>query len=138
MTILLGAYGLNNTLESSRASFAVQSIDMHPDWNPHGDSFDADIAVLVLESQVTFNTNIQSICLALPESNAAVINKGFVDGYGKSENETKVHENIPKIIETPIHNNLDCFYKNYLLAKLSSRRTFCGGTGNGTGVCNRS
>ena len=136
MIVLVGVYDLNNHFEAGRASFGIQSINMHPDWNPHADSFDADIAVLVLENQVTFSATIQPICLPILSSNVAAINKGFVVGYGKSEDETKLHENIPKIIETPIHKNEDCFYKNYLLAKLSSRRTFCGGTGNGTGVCN--
>ena len=57
--------------------------------------------------------------------------KSFIELYKK-----KIHENIPKILETPIHKNEDCFLKNYVLAKLSSKRTFCGGTGTGTGVCN--
>jgi secreted trypsin-like serine protease len=134
MIVLLGVYDLNNHFEAGRSVFSVQSINMHPDWNPHAESFDADITVLVLESEVVFTTLIQPICL--PDSNVTAINKGVVIGYGKSEDETKVHENIPKIIDIPIHRNEDCFLNNYLLAKLSSRRTFCGGTGTGVGVCN--
>ena len=64
------------------------------------------------------------------------LNDGFVVGFGKSEDETKIHENIPKILETPIHKNEDCFLTNKELTSLSSRRTFCAGSGNGTGVCN--
>ncbi|XP_070493066.1 uncharacterized protein [Chironomus tepperi] len=134
MLVLLGVYNLNNHYEPGRGIFSVQSINMHPDWNPHAESFDADITVLVLENEVIFGTNIQPICL--PNSNITAVEIGFVVGYGKSEDDTKVHENIPKIIEVPIHKNEDCFLNNYLLAKLSSRRTFCGGTGTGIGVCN--
>jgi len=71
----------------------------------------------------------------MPNSNVAAIKTGIVVGFGRSEDETKVHENIPKMLETPIHSNEDCFLHNYLLVKLSSRRTFCGGTGTGIGVC---
>ncbi|KAL7013282.1 hypothetical protein ACKWTF_015318 [Chironomus riparius] len=133
MLVLLGVYDLNNPYEAGRGIFSVQSINMHPDWNPQAESFDADITVLVLENEVTFGSNIQPVCL---DSNITDIKRGYVVGYGKSEDDTKVHENIPKIIEVPIHKNEDCFLNDYLLAKLSSRRTFCGGTGTGIGVCN--
>jgi len=89
--------------------------------------------VLVLESEVIFNKYIQPICM--PNSNSVVIKTGIVVGFGKSEDETKVHENIPKLLETPIHSNEDCFFDYPSLVTLSSRRTFCGGTGNGFGVC---
>lgn len=104
---------------------------MHPDWNPNIESFDADIAVLVLANDVAFSATVQPICLTKSQA----ITNGFVVGYGKSEDTTKAHENIPKILKTPIYKNDDCFLKNYLLATLSSKRTFCGGTGTGTGVC---
>ena len=137
MIVLLGAYDLKNSYEAGRSSTSVQSINMHPDWNPNSESFDADIAVLVLENQVLFSSTIQPICgIRNQNSNIARIKKGFVVGYGRSEDKSKVHENIPKIIETPIHTNENCFLENHSLIKLSSSRTFCGGTGNGTGVCN--
>ena len=63
------------------------------------------------------------------------ISSGVVIGYGKSEDETKVHENIPKILDTPIHTNEHCFLEHQSLLKISSKRTFCGGSGTGTGVC---
>jgi len=90
----------------------------------------------VLEKEVTFNEHIQPICLIVSNSNTASITIGSVVGYGKSEDESKIHENIPKILATPIHNNNDCFAKDEGLASISSGRTFCGGTGTGVGVCN--
>ncbi|XP_070501523.1 uncharacterized protein [Chironomus tepperi] len=129
--VRLGTYDLDKKVEVGRASHAVQSINMHPDWNTLTESYDADIAVLVLDTEVTFGGYIQPICLV----RASSASTGVVVGYGKSEDGSKDHENIPKIIQTPIHSNEDCFLNNYLLAKLSSRRTFCGGTGTGSGVC---
>lgn len=68
-------------------------------------------------------------------SNAAAIRIGLVVGYGKSENQLKIHEETPKIIEVPIHENEDCFLQFPDLARISSKKTFCGGHANGTGVC---
>ncbi|XP_070505173.1 uncharacterized protein [Chironomus tepperi] len=132
--VQLGAYDLDRKIEVGRFPYAVQSINVHPDWNTLTQAYDADIAVLVLDSEVTFSGYIQPICLvqALTATSAST---GVVVGYGKSEDVTKKHENIPKILEMPIHSNEDCFLKNYLLATLSSKRTFCGGTGAGVGVC---
>lgn len=47
----------------------------------------------------------------------------------------KTLEELPKIINIPIHSNDDCFFEFPDLLKISSRRTFCGGTGAGNGVC---
>ncbi|XP_070501791.1 serine protease gd-like [Chironomus tepperi] len=129
--VRLGIYDLDKKVEVGRASHAVQSINVHPDWNTLTQAFDADIAVLVLDIEVTFSGFIQPICLV----QASSASTGVVVGYGKSEDGTKKHENIPKILETPIHSNEDCFLNNFLLAKLSSKRTFCGGTGTRIGVC---
>ncbi|KAL7013230.1 hypothetical protein ACKWTF_015278 [Chironomus riparius] len=63
------------------------------------------------------------------------ITTGVVVGYGKSEDETKIHETIPKVIATPIHTNEHCFLEYSNLVKISSKRTFCGGSGTGVGVC---
>jgi secreted trypsin-like serine protease len=69
-------------------------------------------------------------------SNIEYLTNGFVVGFGKSEDESKFHENIPKVLGTPIHRNDDCFLANHELASISSKRTFCAGSGNGEGVCN--
>jgi secreted trypsin-like serine protease len=69
-------------------------------------------------------------------SNIEYLTNGFVVGFGKSEDETKSHENIPKILGTPIHTNENCFLANRELVLLSSKRTFCAGSGTGVGVCN--
>lgn len=111
----------------------VQKIHIHNNWNPKTVAFDSDIAVLVLERKITFDNYIQPICMG---SNIEFLTNGFVVGFGKSEDESKTHENIPKVLGTPIHKNEDCFLTNNDLVLLSSKKTFCAGTGNGQGVCN--
>jgi len=134
--VLLGVYDLDKPFEAGRTSYAVQSVNLHPDWNVHTEAFDADIAVLVLDNEVYFNNYIQPVCITLPNTNIAAVTKAVVVGYGKSEDSTKVHENIPKILDTPIHTHQECFAHNDVLKRISSGRTICGGTGNGVGVCN--
>ncbi|XP_070504887.1 serine protease gd-like [Chironomus tepperi] len=109
---------------------------IHPDWSTQTEAYNADIAVLILEQVVTFTQHIQPICLVISGIKIAKINDGLVVGYGKSEDESKNHENIPKVLETPIHSNSRCLGKYESLQRLSSGRRFCGGTGNGIGVCN--
>lgn len=134
LVVLLGAYDLDIIHEPGRSTFAVQKIEIHPDWLYQSDQYDADIAVLVLVGKVTFTNYIQPICLN-NKLNISSATRGVVVGYGKSEDRTKIHENKPRVIDTPIFENKDCFKKNIDLKTISSGRTFCGGDGNGTGVC---
>ncbi|KAL7013244.1 hypothetical protein ACKWTF_015292 [Chironomus riparius] len=135
ITVLLGVHRLKKKNEVGRFPYAVQSIHIHPDWNPHTDTYDADIAIMVLETEVTYSKYIQPICLMYINSTLAEHSEGVVVGYGKDGDPKKLHSIIPKSINLPIHKNQDCFLKNYELARYSSKRTFCGGAGNGTGVC---
>lgn len=133
---MLGAHDLSVPYEGGRYTAIIKKAVMHNDWHPHLEPFDADIAVLVLAHPVPFTQYIQPICLIQPNSPAYSVTVGAVVGFGKSEDEAKRHENIAKVLNTPIQNDLSCFRKFYLLARFSSERTFCGGTANGTGACN--
>ncbi|XP_070502735.1 uncharacterized protein [Chironomus tepperi] len=132
---LVGVYNLNNPFEIGRTPYAVQNVHVHPEWNYNAENYDADIAVLVLEAEVWLSKYIQPACIAHPDTNVVAIATGVVVGYGKSEDTTKIHENIPKVLEMPIHTNEDCFLNFTSLIRLSSKRTFCAGSGHGVGVC---
>ncbi|KAL7013231.1 hypothetical protein ACKWTF_015279 [Chironomus riparius] len=135
ITVLLGVHDFSKRHEVGRFPYAVQNVYIHPDWNPNTDTYDADIAIMVLETEVTYSKYIQPICLMYINSTLATKMEGVVVGYGKDGDPKKLHSIIPKSINLPIHKNEDCFLKNYELARYSSKRTFCGGAGNGTGVC---
>jgi len=131
----LGVYDFDDKLESSRIVSDINEIIIHSDWETETEKYDADISILKLTKEVQFTAFIQPICLIEPDSELITISSGIFVGYGISEDTSKSHENIPKIIETPIHTNSKCFLTNYQLARFSSERTFCGGRGDGTGVC---
>jgi Trypsin len=132
--INLGGYDLNQRHEAGRVTVSPKRIIIHPDWNPRVHSYDADLAILELEERIQFTEYIKPICLwgLLKDPTAT---NAIVAGYGKSEDKSKRNENIPKILRIPIHSNEDCFLHEPNLAKLSSRRTFCGGAADGRGVC---
>ena len=114
----------------------VKIIEIHDDWNPNTESFDADIALVTLTDDVTFSRYIQPICLIDFGSKVASSEKGFVAGYGISKLKTKVQPHILQYTEIPIQkSNEECFYTKPSLIDLSSNRTFCAGSRDGSGVC---
>jgi secreted trypsin-like serine protease len=118
--------------EIGRQTIAIRNIKIHKDWKPNILSFDADIALLELDEELTFGTYIQPICLIEPKSDMEQINKGFVAGYGKSEfNDV---ETIARVVDMPIHSYHECLNSPDHV-KLLSHRMFCGGYANSTGVC---
>ena len=84
--------------------------------------------------EVPITQYIQPICLwkglKVPSQT-----QGYVTGWGKSEDTSKKHETIPKVISAPIQENEHCLPQNPHLAHISSNRTFCAGSRTGTGVC---
>lgn len=129
----LGAYDLNNPNEDGVYSIAASEIIMHPDWNPFVQRYDADIAAITVEHDVPYTQFIRPICLASAEITAL---EGQVAGWGKSEDETKLHENIPKELRVPIWTNEHCFLESNEFVKVASKRTLCAGSRDGAGVCN--
>lgn len=119
---------------------SVYKIHLHPDWNPENyrrKRYDADIAILILADRVHFDNYIQPLCLISRdmEDSIVTVKVGLVAGFGKSEDATKLHEDIARVLELPMHDTLECVLNYPDLASLSSERTFCAGHANGTGVC---
>jgi len=112
----------------------VDLIHIHPDWNSLTYSYDADIAVLLLEHQVQFSPQIQPICMTSTSPMLAAVTEGVVVGNGKSS-EYIEYENIPKFIKMPVQTDEICMEKDSFFKTLSSGRTFCAGSADGSGVC---
>jgi secreted trypsin-like serine protease len=90
--------------------------------------------MLELEIEIKFNYFIQPICLWESFYQPSVPS-GIIVGYGKSEDESKGHENVPKVLNVPLIDQVRCFLNNPSLAGISSDRTFCAGSADGTGAC---
>lgn len=99
----------------------------------HG-RYDADIALIVLETELTWASSIVPICMLSPGQDFEV-KQGIIVGYGQSEDKTKLHETKPRKLTVPIKRNEECFLDNFEFAKISSNRTFCAGSKNDAGAC---
>ncbi|KAL7011483.1 hypothetical protein ACKWTF_014279 [Chironomus riparius] len=132
--VLLGAHQLDNMNEVGRVTVGVNKIIVNPKWNPIAERYDADIAILMLNEEVTFGYYIQPVCIAKISADIKNMHDGVIVGFGKSESSVS-HENVPRKASTPIQKSENCFDKFPNMAGIASHRTFCGGNANGTGSC---
>ena len=132
ISVLFGIHDLRAQTQNGVYSDSPQEIFVHPSWNPYTSNFDADIAAMIFEDEIPMTRLIRPICLSNRDLD---FTEGWVTGWGKSEDATKIHENIPKELKTPIWENDYCFLQANQITALASMRTFCGGSRNGAGVC---
>lgn len=132
----LGRYSLIDWSEIGAISSNVQQIIIHSDYKRQRESYDADIAILVMEKRVEFNEFIRPVCLWSGSSNIQHVEglKGTVVGWGKDGTD-KIVSNIPKKVDLPIVNTITCVQTSESLYKAVSNRTFCAGTLMGDGPC---
>ncbi|XP_070497629.1 CLIP domain-containing serine protease B4-like [Chironomus tepperi] len=133
ISVVLGALDLSNTYEKGRVVVGVESIQVHPDWNIDIESYEGDIALLTLETEIQFSPTIQRICLSRPNTEMAQATEGIVIGYGKTEDGKS--SNIAKKLIVPIKSYHQCVKEHDRLKVFLSARTFCGGPGDGRGIC---
>lgn len=58
-----------------------------------------------------------------------------ISGWGENQNTSREYENIPAMLNLPIHVNEGCFLTFPILVDISSRRTFCAGSATGKAAC---
>jgi hypothetical protein len=133
---VVGKYNIEKNFEQDSLPVRVKELIIHKAWKQHLNSYDGDIAILLLEENVNFKRNVQPICLPPLEWKTKALEKGMIVGWGFSEksDRTKV-EVVPR--KTQINappTNEQCFLTYKELLDLSSSKTFCAG-GNNTGPC---
>lgn len=73
-------------------------IYIHDDWDSTAKNYDADVSLLEFwPGKIPFDNFIQPICLWGSEVEPTVA-EGLVTGWGRSEDTTRLHENIPKLV----------------------------------------
>ncbi|XP_070507056.1 transmembrane protease serine 9-like isoform X2 [Chironomus tepperi] len=131
--VVLGVNDLSDDDEIGKETVQVEDISMHDHWFPNNLIYDADIAIIKLKRNITFNEYIQPVCIAVPNSEAASKTEGIVVGFGRSEN-TDSYENIARVITSPIYSYEICVKSEDHSPRIN-HRMFCGGYANGTSVC---
>lgn len=131
--VLLGKYNLASRYERGADQRNISRIIVHPDWRLDSEKWDADLAMLVLASPVTFTAYIQPVCLPKENDNINNYKMGTVVGWGKSES-GEPNVNIPREVTIAAVNDSVCFTHDFDIAKISTLRTFCAG-GDNYGPC---
>lgn len=122
IAVLLGAFVLLAKSEAGLKHANISEILVHPDWKMFSKTRpDADVAILVLENDVTLSNDIQIVCL--PSDDDTIENaEGFVVGWD-------LVQQTPKHSIINVFNSSDCINEDLPLGSFLSPRTFCGGTG---------
>ncbi|KAJ6635546.1 Platelet glycoprotein V [Pseudolycoriella hygida] len=132
--VRLGAHNLTTVEEFGAVKRNVTEIIVHPDWKTYGDSFDADLAILVLSENVSFSNFIQPICLPVDDvvvDGALIDVRGTVVGWGLTENNTHYND-VPKKAEAMAISNTLCYRTEPEIITSSSLRSFCAKGVDGT------
>lgn len=107
-------------------------IIIHPEWNVRSKNYDADLAIIFLNTTVEYTNFIMPICLWKQDDEPNETTCTAV-GYGKSE--APEFPNLLRELQVEVLTNEKCFLSNNQLALISSERTFCAGKDIHSGPC---
>jgi len=132
VSVLIGVHNLDLYYDGMIDTKRLRNIKVHPDWNMEVNMYDADIAILELYDEVL---NIQPICLAGAQSLIHHASNGIAVGFGMTANGN--YAKIAQKLNIPIYAYHNCTrnINDIFMRSLVSPRTFCGGPGDGRGVC---
>ncbi|XP_012252479.2 serine protease gd-like isoform X1 [Athalia rosae] len=134
---VVGRYRLRNWAERGSVTYEVSQFILHSEYGQRGKGFDCDIGVVTLMESVTFGKLIKPICLwsGSTEIETVVGKVGFVVGWGRDELGNPVTVE-PRMAKVPIVSQEECLRSNADFVEITSNRTFCGGSRDGSGPCN--
>jgi secreted trypsin-like serine protease len=110
--------------EEGSIAHEIRELILHEDWKHDGDNFDADIAILLLETEVNLTQRqfVRIVCLPT-SSQGEVTGDGTIVSFGHSIDE----DLTPNELTLPAVTQAQCFEADSRLRELSSNRTFCAG-----------
>lgn len=106
----------------------VKTINIYNDYKKNALSSHADVAILVLEEVVVFQSILRPVCLWKEDDNldGIVGQWGTVAGWGKTDLENNFSDE-PKVAEMPIVRTDTCYQADQRYAFILSNTTFCAG-----------
>lgn len=123
--VLIGAYDLTSKTEMRVQQRDVQEIHVHPEWDVYSDTYDANLAVLLLKELVLFTSYIRPVCIPADDTLIDDV-KGLVVGWGLREDGTKLNTEFIKRATVTALSVLDCLTKYPQVGVIPSPRTYCG------------
>lgn len=137
VVLFLGRYNIQNWNEAGFKAAPVEQIVIHSDYMSKDSSYDADIAVVIMQERVEFTEFIRPICLwELSDNLNTVVGQfGTVIGWGR-DNMGHIVTPEPKQIMVPVVSEAECLRSSDTYRYITSQRTFCAGRLDNTGPCN--
>lgn len=125
--------------EENAKMYDVTKITRHPLYMDKIGNYGSDIALVELNETVTLNDFIHPVCIDWDlddiTSHLKQDQLGLVMGMGVTENDT--FSDTIRVIKLPVLSNEECIRRQPQdFQKYVTFTTFCGGFGNGSGVCN--
>ncbi|ALC45542.1 Sp212, partial [Drosophila busckii] len=128
----LGRHDLDNYREEGAEICDVLRINIHPDYSSRLQSQpDADIALLKLQTTVSFNDIISPICL-WQQTEGTTISTATIAGWGTDEDGNAMTR-YPRVVDAKIASEAECARKWKVQKVLE--RTLCAGNLDGSGPC---
>ena len=129
VTAVIGVHNISDLVEVSSATHKVWQVIIHDSWDYNSDEYDADISLVVLETEVDLSDRFKVgiVCLP-PASKKKFMGTGTVVGWGFSEVSEANHEyfdSTPNEVDLSAVTRLQCEKTGYDLIIASSERTFC-------------
>lgn len=123
---ILGKFNLEDPDEPGAIRSEFSIIKLHDGWDTNANTYDGDVAIVVLKNQIIFTNFIQPACLPEPNTSAFEI-EGTVVGYGISDKTVGHYEMRPKHVEIESVTQEVCLFSHEVISRISSMRMFCAG-----------
>lgn len=135
--LILGRHNIVNLMETGMKASQVEQLVIHSDYMSKDNSFDADIAIAILQERVEFTEYIRPICLwEGSDSLSNILGQfGTVIGWGK-DGHGNIVARTPMRIRSQVVSEADCLRSSDTFRYITSKRTFCAGSRDGRGPCN--
>ena len=133
----MGRNNLLNWGEDGSQTLGVQQIYVHPDFQSSDtSSFDADLALVQLNTLASFSSTIRPICLwdQSTEIDDMVNKQAVVAGWGKTERGEL--STVPNKLSIKVVSDAECMRSNFQLSAILTNRAFCAGNRDGSSPCN--
>jgi hypothetical protein len=126
-----------NNLEADGTVFEVSEIIVHPDWDILSKSYEADIAIAILNEPVIMSTSVTNICLNSPSKLAEdfIGQYAIVCGWGHSKISDYQQVDNLRAVTVPIVDKKYC-NESRVFREITSNKLFCAGsTDKEAGAC---
>lgn len=122
LIFIVGKSDLKSLKEQNFQLLSVSEIILHPNWDTALTTYEADIALAILKTPITFSKNIMPICV--PSFGSLQYNvKGAVAGWGATENSRQ--SNVLKLTKLSAVERKTCIKSDDFFSQVMSSTTFC-------------